>query len=88
MLHLSEEDLMNTQERIGEDEITDFGIHELDFYPANELLTLLLAVAVAHNTAMKDEATKEQKILDVWGYRLRDALKIASRRETELPFDI
>ena len=66
--------------------VPDFQVRELDFYSSEDLMILLLSVADSYERARANENKHLMHVLDVWGYRIRDAHKGALGRETELPY--
>lgn len=58
----------------------DFELRHLEDYTEKDLTTLYVAVGLAkHYEADQQEC----QTLDVWGYRIKDAIAVARKRENE-----
>lgn len=63
----------------------DFNLRNLEDYTEKDLHELMFAVAYTradlHNELNHPYETKQA--LDIWGYRIRDAMAVARKREAE-----
>jgi len=60
----------------------DLQVRELSDYSSDELITLQFAVVLAFEQARPEK----MPVLEAWQSRIRDAIKAAHERETELPY--
>lgn len=58
----------------------DFEVRNLEDYTEKDLTTLYVAVGLAKHYE-HDKA--EMQALDIWGYRIKDAIAVARKRENE-----
>lgn len=58
----------------------DFNLRNLEDYTEKDLDILMDAVIIRYNQVTHNET---RQALDVWGYRIKDAIAIARKREAE-----
>lgn len=80
-LLISEDDLLNVEERVGEQIKEVFGVKRLDEYSSEELIHLLLAISDGYERSKKVGLPHIVKSLEIWGARVRQAAASATYRE-------
>jgi hypothetical protein len=82
MLSLNEQrSKLEAQVLVAENYRPDFEVRHLAEYSADDLNKLLFAVSYAFEMSKKSDDKKTALSLDVWSYRLREAIKEAAEAE-------